>query len=229
MASDYYSLLDLWPTSSADDVKNNYFRLAKLHHPDVAGDTPEHRERFKLINEAYAVLSNSQKRHEYDESLRKKKSGETSKDALAIQEKDRRSASLAFTQAKDAIREGRYDKAALLLKTAVKYDPSNPAYFSWYGFSLAMTNSQLHEARDACKKAIQMEFYNPDYHANLGLVYFRAGLKSLAVKHFNEAMKWDPTNKVANKFMGMIDGGGQQSSGPIDKLVSAVKGIFSKV
>jgi curved DNA-binding protein CbpA len=227
--TDYYSVLELWPTSSAEEVKANYFRLAKLYHPDVAGDTPENRDRFKLINEAYAVLSNSQKRHEYDESLRRGKGKSGSRDAVAIQEKDRRSASLAFSQAQEAIREGRYDKAALLLKSAVKYDPTNPAYHSWYGFSLAMTNSQLHEARDACKKSIQMEFYNPDYHANLGLVYFRAGLKSLAVKHFNEAIKWDPDNRVARTFMAKMGDAQKREEGPIDKFVSAMKGLFSKV
>ncbi len=222
--ADYYSIIEAWPTSSIDDIKKNYFRLAKLYHPDVAGDVPENRERFKLINEAYSVLSDPQKRHEYDEQLRK--SNQRSRSVVAIQEKDRRSAALAFTQAKEAIRQGRYDKAALLLKSAVQYDSTRPAYHSWYGFSLAMLNTRLHEARDVCKKALQMEFYNADYHANLGFVYFKAGLKSLAIKHFKDALRWDPENRVAKKYIDLARGKGGESAGPITKIFSAVKEIF---
>ena len=222
--ADYYSILEAWPTSSVEDIKKNYFRLAKLYHPDVAGDIPENRERFKLINEAYSVLSEPQKRQEYDEELRK--SHQHSRSAAAIQEKDRRSAALAFSQAKEAIRHGRYDKAALLLKSAIKYDATRPAYYSWYGFSLAMLNTRLHEARDACKKALQMEFYNADYHANLGFVYFKAGLKSLAIKHFADALRWDPQNRIAKKYIEPAKGRSGDSIGPISKLFSAVRTIF---
>jgi curved DNA-binding protein CbpA len=222
--ADYYAIIEAWPTSSIDDIKKNYFRLAKLYHPDVAGDIPENRERFKLINEAYSVLSNPQKRQEYDELLRKSHQGGRS--AVAIQEKDRRSAAIAFTQAKEAIRQGRYDKAALLLKSAIKYDSTRPAYHSWYGFSLAMLNTKLHDARDACKKALQMEFYNADYHANLGFVYFKAGLKNLSIKHFEDALRWDPENRVATKYLALAKGKGTEEIGPISKLVSAMKSVF---
>lgn len=224
LKQDYYSILEAWPTSSVDDIKKNYFRLAKLYHPDVAGDNAESREKFKMINEAYAVLGNAQKRHEYDEFLRKGKAH--SHHGIAMQEQDRRSAQMTFTQAKEAIRVGRYDKAALLIKSAIKYDPTNPAYNSWYGFSLAMLGTRLHEARDACKQAIQMEFYNPDYHANLGVVYFKAGLKSLAVKHFKEALKWDKEHRVARKYMDIAGGGAIPGEGPIDRMIGAMRKLF---
>lgn len=225
MSADYYSILEVWPTASVEEIKKNYFRLAKLYHPDAAGDTPENRERFKQINEAYAVLSDAQKRVTYDESLRKTKN---SKDGVAIQEKDRRSAMLSFSQAKEAMRSGRFDKAALLFKAAIKYDPSNPAYHSWYGFCLGMLNTRLHEARDACRKAIQMEFYNADYHANLGFVYFKAGLKEIAIKHFKEALKWDPDNPIASKYVSIGGEDTKPEIGPIDKIVAGLKGLFSR-
>jgi curved DNA-binding protein CbpA len=224
--TNYYSILEVWPKSSEEEIKKKYFRLAKLYHPDVAGDKPENRERFKLINEAFSVLSDPQKRSAYDETMRFK--GGATNDGKVMREEDGRSASMAFRQARDSMRMGRYDKAIMLLKTAIRFDPSDPAYHSWYGFCLAMTNSDLHEARDACRKAIEIEFYNADYHANLGFVYFKAGLKNLAVKHFNEALKWDPDHNLAKKIMSQLDGGGSMSGqeGPIDKLISGFKRIF---
>jgi tetratricopeptide (TPR) repeat protein len=123
---------------------------------------------------------------------------------------------------------GFYDKAIMLLKTAIRFDPSEPAYHSWYGFCLAMTSSDLHEARDACRKAIEIEFYSADFHSNLGFVYFKAGLKSLAVKHFNEALNWEPDHSMATKYLSQLNGGSAQYGevGPIDKLVAGIKKIF---
>jgi curved DNA-binding protein CbpA len=227
LKADYYSVLEAWPSSSIDDIKKNYFRLAKIYHPDIAGDTPENRDRFKLINEAYGVLSDPQQRHLYDESLRKGK--QNTKAAQTLKEEDKRSANLAFLQAKEAMRNGSYEKAALLLKSAIKHDDKNPTYQSYYGFCLAMINSNLHEARDACKKAVQMEFYNPEYHANLGYVYFKAGLKNLAMKHFKDALKWDPENKIAKKFLSVASGGDIEDVGPIDKMFGAIKKALSKI
>ena len=226
MIVDYYEILEVWPSSSTEDIKKSYFRLAKIYHPDIAGNTPENRDRFKLINEAYNTLSNSSKRQEYDESLMKGK--HKNKSANVLKEQDKRSASLAYMQAKKAAKDGRFEKSVLLLKSAIKYDPSNPAYHSLYGLSLAMTNAQLHEARDACKKALQMEFYNPDYHANLGFVYFKAGLKNLAVKHFKDALKWDSDNYIAKKYMALMESKVANEVGPIDKMISSIKNIFAK-
>lgn len=224
--SDYYSILEATPRSSESDIKKNYFRLAKLYHPDVAGDKPENRERFKLINEAFGVLSDPGKRREYDESLRVK--GGATSEGRAIHEQDGKNASMAFRQAREAMRSGRYDKAIMLLRTAIRFDPSDPAYHSWYGFCLAMSNMDLHEARDACRKAIEIEFYNADYHANLGFVYFKAGLKNLAIKHFSDALKWDPDHSLARKVMSQMDGGQSKfgEMGPIDKIITGFKKIF---
>jgi curved DNA-binding protein CbpA len=226
---DYYSILEVWPTASVEEIKKNYFRLAKLYHPDAAGDTPENRERFKVINEAYGILSDSGRRATYDEAIRQSRGGP--KDAIAIQEKDRRSAMLSFTQAKEAMRSGRFDKAALLFKTAAKYDPLNPAYHSWYGFCLGMLNTRLHEARDECLKAVEMEFYNADYHANLGFVYFKAGLKKIAIRHFREALKWDAENPVAKKYLEVSGESADEKKevGPIDRIVTGFKGIVSRI
>ncbi len=224
MNTDYYSVLEAWPSSSDKDIKRNYFRLAKLYHPDVADANVENKERFTLINEAFAVLSNKTKRYEYNESLRNQKKG--SIDSKAIKENDLKSASLAFMQAKESMRNGFYDKAVLLLKSAVRFCPDNPAYLSWYGFCVAMTNSNLHEARDSCKKAVQIEFYNADYHANLGFVYFKAGLKNQAIKYFQDALKWDPKNAVAGKFLFQLSPGTKTGEGPITKMFSTVKNLF---
>ncbi|HET6894746.1 MAG TPA: DnaJ domain-containing protein, partial [Candidatus Baltobacteraceae bacterium] len=63
---DFYEVLGVNRTASADDIKRAYRGLARKHHPDVADNKAEAEHRFKEINEAYEVLSDPQKRAQYD-------------------------------------------------------------------------------------------------------------------------------------------------------------------
>ncbi len=63
MATDYYKVLGVPQTASAEEIKRAYRKLAHQHHPDKAGGSEE---KFKEVNEAYQVLSDSEKRARYD-------------------------------------------------------------------------------------------------------------------------------------------------------------------
>ncbi len=68
MAEDYYQLLGVDRKATSGDIKKAYRKLAQKYHPDKAkGNKAEAEARFKKISEAYAVLSNADKRKEYDE------------------------------------------------------------------------------------------------------------------------------------------------------------------
>ena len=62
---DYYDILGLSKSASGDDVKTAYRKLALEYHPD-RNKSPDAEERFKEVSEAYAVLSDAEKRKEYD-------------------------------------------------------------------------------------------------------------------------------------------------------------------
>lgn len=61
---DYYAILGVPKGAGADEIKRAYRKLAHQYHPDKAGK--EHEEKFKEVNEAYQVLSDTQKREAYD-------------------------------------------------------------------------------------------------------------------------------------------------------------------
>lgn len=63
---DYYEILGIPKGASEEDIKKAYRRLAKKYHPDKNPGNKEAEEQFKLISEAYAVLSDKSKRQEYD-------------------------------------------------------------------------------------------------------------------------------------------------------------------
>jgi molecular chaperone DnaJ len=67
---DFYQVLGVSEKASADEIKKAYRKLAKQHHPDANPDNPQAAERFKEIGEAYAVLSDAEKRKQYDQMRR---------------------------------------------------------------------------------------------------------------------------------------------------------------
>lgn len=64
MAKDYYNILGVSKNASDDDIKKAYRRLAHQYHPDKQGGDEK---KFKEVNEAYQVLSNKEKRAQFDQ------------------------------------------------------------------------------------------------------------------------------------------------------------------
>ena len=66
----YYEILEVNRKSSVQDIKLNFRRLAKEYHPDK-NKSAEAEDKFKDINEAYAVLMDPEKRRKYDRQVAK--------------------------------------------------------------------------------------------------------------------------------------------------------------
>ncbi len=66
MAADYYKTLGVQKDASQEEIKKAYRKLALKYHPDRNKDDKGAEEQFKAVNEAYAVLSDAEKRKQYD-------------------------------------------------------------------------------------------------------------------------------------------------------------------
>ena len=67
MAEDYYQVLGVDKKATADEIKKAYRKLALKWHPDKNPNNKGAEEKFKKISEAYAVLSDAEKRQQYDQ------------------------------------------------------------------------------------------------------------------------------------------------------------------
>jgi len=68
--TDFYAVLGVSSSSTADEIKKQYRRLAKQYHPDTNQNDPKAADRFKEISEAYNVLGDAEKRKQYDDMRR---------------------------------------------------------------------------------------------------------------------------------------------------------------
>lgn len=68
MKRDYYEVLGVAKDADAEEIKKAYRKLARQYHPDV-NKAADAEEKFKEVKEAYDVLSEPQKRAQYDLSL----------------------------------------------------------------------------------------------------------------------------------------------------------------
>ena len=67
MAQDYYKVLNVSKTASADEIQKAYRTLARKYHPDLNPDDKTAQQKFKEIQHAYDVLSDTEKRKQYDQ------------------------------------------------------------------------------------------------------------------------------------------------------------------
>ena len=85
--TDFYKLFGLGRSASAHQIKIAYRELVKRHHPDLfseAGEKAKATEKLRMINEAYAVLGNPQRRQRYDEEfVQKQRTRKRALDAAA--------------------------------------------------------------------------------------------------------------------------------------------------
>ncbi|MBD1939936.1 DnaJ domain-containing protein [Microcoleus sp. FACHB-68] len=71
LANSYYTLLGLHPSASAIEIRRSYRELSKRYHPDTTDLPPATaKEKFQKLNEAYATLSNVERRMAYDQKIR---------------------------------------------------------------------------------------------------------------------------------------------------------------
>ena len=66
MGKDYYEILGVSKDANETDIKKSYRKLSKQYHPDLNPNNKEAEDKFKDIAEAYSVLSDSEKRSNYD-------------------------------------------------------------------------------------------------------------------------------------------------------------------
>ena len=197
----YYRLFGLEKSASFDEVKDRYFNLSKKYHPDriTADPDSEIKEKanavFAEINMGYEILSDRDKRREYDAERVKQNPRVGSNGA----DRTKRAKDL-YLKAYALCNQEKYFEAVSLLEEAVEDDNSKASYFLLLGKCLSKSSSPIEkmEAEKHLKKAGEMEPWNPEPLFVLGELYRSRNLMEEAEDSFRKALELETEDDGAD-------------------------------
>jgi tetratricopeptide (TPR) repeat protein len=188
---DYYEVLGVSKSTSVDELKKQYRKLALKFHPDrnKSAEAPEH---FKEISEAYAVLSDTEKRQLYDQHGHAGVDGRYSRQDIfqgarggGFDSNDvwgwRNKGGALYSL-------GKYDEAIKCYDKAIEIDPDNPVV--WNNKGLALNSlGKYDEAITSYDKAIEIDPDDADTWNNKGLALNSLGKYDEAKKCYDRSKK----------------------------------------
>jgi len=184
----------------------NYYSLARKFHPDKfrkygseeLNDILENI--LNIFNTAYDTLKDDKKRQKYDEELDTAlKRGSFLGTENNYSRNIKKIAIANFNRGKTLIQTQKYGEAVVFLKRAAQIDPENGDYHAYLAYAMSKTSQFRRAAEEHFLKAIELNPMNISTYIHMGRMYKEARLYNKALHAFEEALKWDPENKIANK------------------------------
>ncbi len=213
----YYQMLGVHERAGFDEIEDAYHALARELHPDVTGDDPDATARYMLVNEAYHVLSDGEKREKYDASIGlekyvEEKVAETVRQQVVrkprrvgvsdMKQLDRK-LKLSVRKARMLIRQGDFWTATRLLQGFLSTHGDNVDLRRALA-QAAAGRHRYHEAVEHQRIVCRVEFHNADNYAELGSIYLRAGQLDRAERSLNEALSWNSEHEGAKRDLEKI-------------------------
>ncbi|HUR98905.1 MAG TPA: DnaJ domain-containing protein [Pyrinomonadaceae bacterium] len=214
-AETHYDVLGINPAAAAGDIKNAYFAMAKLFHPDrFHREAPQKLRRIQIaftqIAHAYETLKLPESRENYDFKMRKqleyreKRRAAGEAETTAAESNQAEQGLGSFEQAMAAINEEEFAAAAGHLSRAVHYSPQNALYHAYFGYALSHLEKQHHKAEASLQTAVRMDPKNPKIRMMLVEFFIDMKMAKRAVGELNRFLELVPGNKEATKMLAEI-------------------------
>lgn len=202
----HFEFFGLTKTSTQKEIEDIYYNFRLEFSEDNANliTDPVLKEKFDFLRErgkkAYEVISDFKKRAEYE------KNGFHDKQIDDDKEDDPHEvAKNYYKKAKTLYQQQRYDIAASILGKAASMDPRADIYLL---LGLCQTNipMQRREAEQNLLKAAELESWNAEPYAGLGMLFYQEKLIKRAESYFRKALEIEPDHMLAKKKLHEITG-----------------------
>lgn len=227
-AADYYEVIDLPPTSDANEIKLAYYALARRYHPDrfhIQSGTPQHARissAFARVTQAYETLTDANARAAYDAALERSRqfsgaahkakfggifdSTDKSEFAMAAPpDGEMEEAGQCFREGLGALEAGQLQVAVSKLAAAAHLSPRDARYRAHYGRALAAGEQTRRLAESELQAAVKLEPSNAMYRTMLASLYFDLNFHRRAQTELQRALALDPNNGKARALLRKIE------------------------
>ena len=202
---DHFEFLGISKTATQKDIEEKYQNFLRdfppgsddhIHDPDI-------KEKFKFIlnkaRQAYNVIANYEKRAEYE------KDGFREKSEIPLDDDPIEKAKMLYRKGKALYQRQQPRMAIVLLEQSLAIDPKSDAYLL-LGMAQTGFSELRRKAEQNLLKASEMESWNAEPHAALGLLFYHEGLYKRAEGYFRRALELDPAHQLAGKRLAEIAG-----------------------
>lgn len=220
-AANHYEALTVTNSAATDEIKTNYYKLAKSYHPDkyhLQGETPLHARveaAFARITQAYETLTDSKLRSAYDAKLaayERSKQFEKSPDRSVANQgivrpakNDAERAEHSFTEGFAMLQQGRIRLALTNLAAAARLAPKEARYRAYHGRALAAEPRTRRMAEAEFQTAIKLDPQNASYRVMLAELYLDLSLFLRAEGELERAISIDPNNSEAAQLSSRLE------------------------
>jgi len=237
---DYFSLLGVTRDADQEAIKNAYFALVKVLHPDVLARfqirelQKEAIEVLKAINEAYQVLSDRRKRILYEQSRSSGRYRAPTPTQVKAQRDAVEEAKIFFHKGLQSLQRRVYNEAAENFKKACELDPKTGKYLAYLGYTYMIDESipeakRKHDALDLLQKAVELSPEDYECHYLLSLYYKSAGDTQKQKKALRDALDLNPKHIESAREMRLLTMRLQkQKSGFLNRLLEAFQRLRGK-
>jgi tetratricopeptide (TPR) repeat protein len=197
-SSHFFEFLGIQGDTDSESLTKRYHELARKFHPDryTISDRDEMKHKLAAIFDAITNVYTDLKEGVSLEEIFSEQSSSSSETESTEQQKEDQ-ASEQFNRGIREYKDGNYWQAAESFQWTTRLDGAKSKYWNYLSLSLSKIPGRLKQAEEALFEAIKIDPFNDQYYANLGLIYFKAGLKKRAKAQFEKALKLSPNNKRA--------------------------------
>ncbi len=229
-ASNHYEVLNVISTAPPERIKNSYYALARLYHPDkfhLQTSATLHasiESGFARITQAYETLMDARRRSGYDAklaALEKSRKFAQSAPKKVVKEADQTSASDPgtapvagseseraennFKEGYAALQQGQTQLAVTRFAAAARAVPQEARYRAYYGSALAAGEESRRLAEAEIQAATKLDPDNASYKVMLAELFFDLGFFKRAEGELERAVSLEPNNPAARKLMDKLE------------------------
>ena len=214
-AETLYDALGVATNCALSEIKNAYFAMAKLFHPDrFHREEPAKLRRIQIafteIAHAYETLKTKDGRESYDFKMRKeleyreKRRAAAAADPSAPADRQAEQGLESFEKGLEALNDEEFAAAAGHLSRAVHYSPQNALYHAYFGQALSYLDKQHHKAEASLQTAVKLDPRNPKIRMMLVQFFIDIKMAKRAEGELKRFLELVPGNPEATKLLNKL-------------------------